>query len=124
MRVQQVIGVIKDLQKEFTPILFNPEFEAIKDKVFAEKLSVLFQRLVDYLGKKDFLVGTLSYADFLFYEVLSYYRHIYPATQTETVTAYIHRFENLHGIKEYIGKNAQALKVFMPPNKAVWSGPQ
>jgi len=122
--VQQITGVIKDHQKDFIPILFDPEFNTKKDKVFADKLKVLFTNLTTYLGNKDFLVGTLTFADFLFYEILCYYKYIYPAALTATLTAYINRFENLPGIKEYIAKNTELLKNFMPPNKAVWSGPK
>lgn len=69
------------------------------------------------------MVGTLSYADFVFYELLNYYKHIFPASITETLAAYILRFENLHGVKEIIAKNEGILTVFMPKGHAIWSGP-
>jgi glutathione S-transferase len=115
--------VIKDLFKEFFPILFNPQFETIKDATW-EKIASLYNKLVAYLGEKDFLVGTLSYSDFLFYELLSYFRYIYPASITPTVAEYINRFENLPGVKEYITNPNVNLKKFLNPYMAIWSGPK
>ncbi|KAL4432936.1 hypothetical protein ABPG74_014450 [Tetrahymena malaccensis] len=124
VRVAQVIGYIRDLFKELTGLCFNPDFKNLKDKLYTDKVELFVKRLVAYLGDKEYLIGTLTYADFIFYEALSYIRHIYPQAITATLTAYINRFENLPGIKEYIAQHVQELKVFLPPGKATWFGPQ
>ncbi|KAL4478045.1 hypothetical protein ABPG72_013484 [Tetrahymena utriculariae] len=125
VRVAQLVGVIKDLFKELTGLCFNPDFKNIKDKLYTDKIEIMVKRLVAYLGDKEFLLGTLTFADFIFYEALSYIRHIYPqANIYATLTAYLNRFENLPGIKEYLANPDQNLKIFLPPNKAAWFGPQ
>lgn len=117
-----MIGVLRDGFTGFVGTLFNPSFESSKETVFAEKLSPSLVKLTDYLADKEFLVGSLSYADFLFYELLSYARAIFPNSITEKLAAYIKRFENLPGIKEYIAKPTVNLDHFLNPKYAVWSG--
>ncbi|KAL4478046.1 hypothetical protein ABPG72_013485 [Tetrahymena utriculariae] len=124
IKVQQVIGVIKDINKELMGLCFNPDFANAKDKVYNEKLSVGLKKLTDFLGNKEFLLGSLTYADFLFYETLSYYKHIFPQSITPTVANYLNRFQNLPGIKEYIAKPSVDLNAFLPPSKAAWHGPK
>jgi len=34
VRVQQLLGVLRDIQKEIIPLVFNPEFESVKESVF------------------------------------------------------------------------------------------
>jgi len=82
VRVQQLTGVLNDIKKEFYPLLSSAELFAKKDEVFAAKMQGNYTKIVDYLGDKDFLVGTLSYVDFLLYEVLSAFRHLFPASIT------------------------------------------
>jgi len=123
VRVQQVTGVLNDLKKEFIPMLFNPELYAKKDEVFAGKPHEILSKITAYLGNKNFLVDTLSYADFIFYELLSAFRHIFPTSITPTLAAYIQRFEALPGIKEYIAHPTINLKQFFGKT-AQWSGPQ
>ena len=81
----------------------------------------MLTRLIEYLGNKDFLVGTLSYADFVFYEILNYFKYIYPTTITEKLTAYLKRFEELPGVKEYISHPTIDLNVF---ESGFWTGPK
>ncbi|EAR99881.1 glutathione S-transferase, amine-terminal domain protein (macronuclear) [Tetrahymena thermophila SB210] len=123
VRVAQLIGVIKDIYKETIPVCFSPDFDKIKDQAFA-KGEVLLKKLVSFLGDKEFLLSTLTYADFLLYEVLCYYKYIYPQAITPTLTAYMNRFENLPGIKQYIANPSINLKAFLPTFKSTWSGPQ
>jgi len=78
---------LEDIKKEFFPLVSSPELFAKKDEVF-------------------------SYADFIFYELLSAFRHIFPASITPTLAAYIQRFEGLPGIKEYIANPSINLKNF------------
>jgi len=59
-----VIGVLRDSFTGFVGTLFNPTFESTKETVFTEKLSPALLKLTGYLADKDFLVGSLSYADF------------------------------------------------------------
>ncbi|EAR99883.2 glutathione S-transferase, amine-terminal domain protein (macronuclear) [Tetrahymena thermophila SB210] len=122
VRVAQLTGVIKDIYKETLPVCFSPDFDKIKDQAFA-KGEVLLKKLVSFLGDKEFLLTTLTYADFLLYEILCYYKYIYPQAITPTLTAYMNRFENLPGIKQYIANPNINLKAFLPPF-ATWSGPQ
>ena len=103
---------MSDIKKEFFPIVSSLELFAKKDEVFSEKVQGRITQITEYLGKKDFLAGTLSYADFIFYELLSAFRHIFPASITPTLAAYIQRFEGLPGIKEYIANPSINLKNF------------
>lgn len=77
-----------------------------------------------HLGENKYLTGTLTYADFLFYETITVIADVYPEVVTPAITAFIHNFENLPGIKEYIAKPTVNLKVYFPPGKAAWSGPK
>jgi len=103
---------MNDIKKEFFPILFSPELFAKKDQVFKDKIQEKITQLTEYLGKKDFLVGKLSYADFIFYEMLSAYQYLFPACITPTLATYIKRFESLPGIKEYIAHPTIDLRYF------------
>jgi len=122
VRVQQLTGVLNDIKKEYFPILYNPELYAKKDEVFSTKLQVKLTNLTAYLSNKDFLAGTLSYADFIFYELLTAFRHVFPASITPTLAAYIQRFEALPGIKEYIANPSINLNHFYGKT-ALWNGP-
>jgi len=122
VRVQQLTGVLNDIKKEYFPILFNAELYAKKDEVYSTKLQGKLTDLTTHLGNKDFLAGTLSYADFIFYEILIPFRHIFPASITPTLAAYIQRFESLPGIKEYIANPSINLKNFYGKT-AQWIAP-
>lgn len=96
------MGVLKDISKELLPICFSPDFNTLKDKVYTEKLELALKRITTYLGDKEFIVGTLTYADFVLYEILTIVGHIYPQSVTPKITAFISRFDNLPGIKQYL----------------------
>lgn len=89
VRVQQLTGILNDLKKEFIPLLFSPELFAKKEEIFAGKSQEILSKITAYLGNKNFLVGTLSYVDFIFYEILSVFRHVIPASITPTLAAFI-----------------------------------
>lgn len=94
----------------------------MKETHFTEKISPILTKLTNYLGDKEFLVGTLSYADFIFYETASLLKHIFPAILTPQITSYSQRFENLPGIKEYFANPSLDLKIYVPPGVTFWKG--
>lgn len=66
----------------------NPEFKTIKEVYFIEKISPILTKLTTYLANKEFIVETISFADFIFYETLSFLRNIFPVIITPQIISY------------------------------------
>ncbi|EAR88421.1 glutathione S-transferase, amine-terminal domain protein (macronuclear) [Tetrahymena thermophila SB210] len=124
VKVTQLMGVIRDIAKEINLTCFRPDFYEVKEKVYTEKVEYMFKKLTNFLGNKLFLLERLTYADFHFYELVNRVQYIYPQAMTAALTAYLKRFENLPGIKEYIANPNINLKAHLPGFMATWTGPQ
>ncbi len=69
-----------------------------------EKIHPKLKSIENFIGEKDFLTGTLTIADFFFFEVLNFIL----AAKPEALSSYsrilkVHdRMANLSGVKEHI----------------------
>ncbi|KAL4478036.1 hypothetical protein ABPG72_013475 [Tetrahymena utriculariae] len=124
VQVQQLLGYFRDVNREFTQnICPNKDFETIKEKLLNEKMQNMLDKIVKILGNQQYILGDLTYADFAFYEILNYYKQIYPQTINKQLQDYINNFESLSGIKEYLVLPDINLKQFLPSQFYTWSGP-
>lgn len=124
-RVREVLGVLEDITQQTSPLLFNPDFENAK-KAAWEKQAARFELLVKKLGDREFIATDyLTAADIRFYENLQYVKGLFPEgfAKFPTLQAFIDRFEQQKGIKEYIASDrfAPFKNRFMPPS-AKWTG--
>ncbi|CAG2174865.1 unnamed protein product [Oppiella nova] len=98
-----------DYRTGFLQTVFNKEgFEANKKKFIAETLPQWLDQLSKFLGSDQWLTGkTLTYVDFLGYEVLDWFRLFSPETikKYNNLVQYLDRFENLPQIKAYMKSN-------------------
>jgi glutathione S-transferase len=81
-------------------------FEA-RDVRWVDPASPKVQNVVNFLGTKEWICGSFTYADFMFYEmIISLWRK--DSTLYErfpTLRLYKDRFENIPSIKSYFEKN-------------------
>ncbi|CAG2173095.1 unnamed protein product, partial [Oppiella nova] len=98
-----------DYRTGFLQTVFNKEgFEENKKKFIAETLPQWLDQLSKFLGSDQWLTGkTLTYVDFLGYEVLDWFRLFSPETikKYHNLVQYLDRFENLPQIKAYMKSN-------------------
>ncbi|KAL4432933.1 hypothetical protein ABPG74_014447 [Tetrahymena malaccensis] len=112
VKIAQLIGVTRDIFREIVHICFSPQFHLIKDVAF-QKGEVFLQQLTDFLGGKKFLLNSLTLADFLFYEALTYYKALHPKSVTQRHLEYMNEFESLPGIKQYVTYASQNINSFL-----------
>ncbi|EAR99882.2 glutathione S-transferase, amine-terminal domain protein (macronuclear) [Tetrahymena thermophila SB210] len=112
VKIAQLIGVTRDIFQQIVHICFSPQFDKIKDQAF-EKGQIFLNQLTDFLGDKQFLLGHLSLADFLFYEALTYYQVLHSQSITQRHEEYMHQFESLPGIKQYLNYASKNFNSFL-----------
>ncbi|KAL4461845.1 hypothetical protein ABPG73_000829 [Tetrahymena malaccensis] len=91
--------------------VFLPPFKATWSAF--QKGEVFLQQLTDFLGGKKFLLNSLTLADFLFYEALTYYKALHPKSVTQRHLEYMNEFESLPGIKQYVTYASQNINSFL-----------
>jgi len=119
--ISQVYGVVNDLKEKLLPLAFNPEFEKVKGEKLKEA-DALLAKLSARLGDQDYMIGYLTYVDFVCY----YYLDVVHRMNAATVEAhpnlmkYIQRFDNHENIKAFKASDRYT-KAVLPPS-AAWTG--
>ena len=116
----EIIGVLSDLGAIHGPTFFSDkaaEFYKSKEAVFEKK----FGQLSKVLGEKEFLLGYITYADFILSTNLHLYIQITKALNLESVLAkypnllkHYEHISNLPGVKEYMASDAAQKRPTMP----------
>lgn len=119
--VDNIIGVIHDVQTPTMTLCFNEKFAEEKDKIYEEKIKGKVALVNKFLGEKEWLVGYLTLADFKVAEAVNYLEGIWPEHFKEfpNLAALRDRFNHLEAVKKYY-EGADAIKgPFLPPS-AKW----
>jgi glutathione S-transferase len=103
---------LQDLKVSFVwPILMwnndDSEFHHKKKIFLDETLPQHLQLLSQFLGHKEWLIGNITYVDFLAYETLDWMRQFSPKCLDKwpNLKQYLERFESLPAIAAYISSN-------------------
>ncbi|KAL4432929.1 hypothetical protein ABPG74_014443 [Tetrahymena malaccensis] len=123
IKVIEMIGVINDIRTQIIRLCFNPDFKKLRENYFAANISGLLNKVVDFLGQKDYLLDSLTYADFIFYDTIILLFYLYPQSKCQALIDYTKRFENIDGIKQYVETPHSYDKYFFHKIYASWSGP-
>jgi glutathione S-transferase len=76
--INNILGVIHDVQTPTLTLCFNEKFEEEKEKVYQDKIKGKVDLLYKFLGDKDWFLGYLTVADFRAAEAVSYLEGIWP----------------------------------------------
>jgi len=97
---------LRDMQNWFIRgLLFNKaEFEKNKEKFLSETLPQQLDQLSKFLGNNQWLVGKITYVDFIAYELLDWFRQFSPKCldNYQNLLQLIKRFESLPAIAAYL----------------------
>ena len=99
---------IQDLKTAFMRLLFNKaDYEKSKPIFINETLPKHLELLSKFLGTNEWLVGKLTYVDFLAYETFDWLRQFSPESfeKFDNLVQYLKRFESLPAISAYINSD-------------------
>lgn len=115
--VNNVLGVIHDVQTPTQQLCFNEKFEEEKEKVYTDKVKGKVEQIAKFLGDKDWLLGYLTIADFRIAEAVNYLEGIWPTHFKEfpKLSALRDRFNALPEIKAYYESEGAIKGPFLPP---------
>jgi glutathione S-transferase len=101
-KILSVSGVITDVIDEMNKMVYDKSPEMMRAKTL-EFIKPKLQQLSHFRGKKEFIFGRLTLADFLVSEMSSYVEHIFPEIVKEfpILTEVRNKFESLPEIKKY-----------------------
>jgi len=114
--VSQVYGVAHDLKDKIIPLAFGADFEKVKAEKIKETIDPLVQKLANKLGENEYMIGYLTWVDFVCY----YYLDVIHRMNAPTLEAhpnlvkYIERFHNHENIKAYKSSD-RYIKAILPP---------
>lgn len=63
IRIHQILGVLRDINKELMTALFNPEFNNIKEKLYNDKLSATIKVFILSFLSLHYLIKTTEIDD-------------------------------------------------------------
>lgn len=97
---------LSDLRTAFgTQLIFNrPDDKEKEQKIIDDVIVPHLKLLSNFLGDKEWFVGSLTYVDFIAYEMLDMIRTFNPKTldQFPALKSFMTRFEGLEPIKKYM----------------------
>ena len=99
---------IQDLKTALFRLLFNKaDYEKSKPIFINETLPKHLELLSKFLGTNEWLVGKLTYVDFLAYETFDWLRQFSPESlqKFDNLVQYLKRFESLPAISAYINSD-------------------
>ncbi|KAL4478037.1 hypothetical protein ABPG72_013476 [Tetrahymena utriculariae] len=123
IKIIEMIGVINLFRIQIIRLFFNPDFKKLRENYFASNISGLIKKTVDFLGQKQFLLDSLTYANFIFYDTIILLFYLYPQSKCQALIDQAKRFENIDEIKQYAEIPHSQDKVFFYKIYASWSGP-
>ncbi len=85
-------------------LLKDPNYETVKQIFIKNTLEIHLELLSKFLGNNEWFIGSLTYVDFLAYELIDWFRLFSPESvqKWKNLMQYIERFESLPPIKTYI----------------------
>lgn len=75
--VLNLVGVIEECLEKLVTIAYSPNGAALLEKTWKETLQPKLQYFAKFKGNKEWLLGYLTLADFLFVEMSYYLENIY-----------------------------------------------
>jgi len=113
--------VVHDLYDGLVTLAYNPEFEKVRDSTLEEKVDPKLAQLSQFLGKKEFLNGYITYVDFILFEALEILElmkgELYD--KYENVKEYHKRFREQKFMKDYVASGRYIRRPFFGP--ATWN---
>jgi glutathione S-transferase len=118
--VLNVVGVIGECLEKLSTIAYSPNGATLLEKTWKDTLEPKLQQLAKFKGNKEWLLGFLTLADFLFAELSYYLENIYREEfkKLNFVLASRHSFEKLPEIKQYYEQEWSIKGPFVAPNMA------
>jgi glutathione S-transferase len=115
--VDNILGVLNDVQQDLFTLCFNEKFDEVKEKVFTDKIKPKLDNIQKFLGDKDWLMGYLTLADFKLAEPLNYVEGIWPDHFKEypKLSVLKSRFNQLPEIQAYYAHEDYGKAPLMPP---------
>jgi len=115
VHITQLRGVLTDLQNNLAKVAFNKDGDVAKgiEETCIPKLVLLSK----HLGDGEWLIGKISYADFLFVRTLGLlnmngeWLEKFP-----NLVSYLERFRDLPAIKTYLASDRNLKVPMMPPS--------
>eukprot|EP00918_Siedleckia_nematoides_P082663 GHVU01181162.1.p1 GENE.GHVU01181162.1~~GHVU01181162.1.p1 ORF type:complete len:231 (-),score=54.54 GHVU01181162.1:923-1615(-) len=109
-QVDELVGVICDLRSGMAKCCYGcapAQFEANKDEWFKGPVTYALKRISDFLGDKKFLVGDLTYVDFILREVVEQITAMagdsdHKTRIPETLKRHVERVNSLVEIRNYM----------------------
>ena len=122
IRIVQLWSILRDLAAAFIPIVWKPDFEAIKDETMKTKVVPFLDKLTKALGEQDYPLGYLTWVDFIYVYLIDGLNRMSPETMKAypNLLKYHERIYSNEGIQAY-RKSEKYPKLFMPPF-ATWPG--
>ncbi|CAL1278888.1 unnamed protein product [Larinioides sclopetarius] len=108
LRVSLVEQQIADFRGSLIQLSYNENFEKLKPDFVANVPSQL-KLIADFLGDRKFLAGSsVTYADFMAYNAIYFYRYLIPSVLTDfqTLREYQERIQNLPELQSYLKSTA------------------
>ena len=124
LRLSTVQGVLTDLINDTYSLCCDEEFRKIKDEIYMIKLKPRLQSFSKSLGRNDFIIGRLSYLDFVLFEIMEMYVALDSNWMEEfqNLLGLHKRIRQIPAIKNYMDSNRYIKKPFLLPELAEWSG--
>jgi glutathione S-transferase len=119
---QEILGVLHDLLEIISQTITREDGqEHFKSK--RDFLERKFGDIAKFLGEKEFVLGYITYADFVLAGLLLLQRKIAAALKTDSIDAKFANLKNhadrvysLPGVKEYVLSDAAKARLFLPPS--------
>jgi len=113
-------GVLKDLFLDLGMTYYSPSFDKIKEENLKAKVHPRLENFSKFLGTKEYFVGSISVADFMFYHTAMLIpgldKNIYD--KYPNLKGLVERIEALPGIKAYQSSERNKPRSFFGPTCA------
>lgn len=120
----QLLGVIGDIRKSLGETMWAPkdQFDTKKASAFKDTIIPKLKLLDKFLGSKDWLLGYISAADFVFAPVLEIISKMEPSALDDfkALKGLQERFFNLTAIKKY--RESERFPKLITSPMATWTG--
>ncbi|GBN46386.1 Glutathione S-transferase Mu 1 [Araneus ventricosus] len=127
LRVSLSEQQIADFRGSLVQLSYNENFEKLKPDFIANVPSQL-KLIADFLGDRKFLAGSsVTYADFMAYNAVDFYRYLIPnvLTDFQTLREYQERIQSLPELQSYLKSSAyKRWPIFSPAAQFGGKGPE
>lgn len=124
IKLSTLQGVLSDLINDTYSLCCDDSFYQTKDEFFLSKLRPKLSGFSKMLGLNDFLIGQLSYLDFVLFEMIEMFLRINDAWLEDfwNLLGLHKRMKQISEIKRYLASSRFIEKPFLLPDLAIWNG--